>query len=87
MKKRTRSILQELNDLGSSRNADYIIEQRGANLIESATNLLTLISQTYDADTAGEIERRFINAVKSGDVRKFKRGIQKVIENKNNDIK
>ena len=86
MKKRTRSILQELNDLGSSRNADYIIEQRGASLVESATNLLALISQTYDADTAGEIERRFINAIKSGDVRKFKRGIQKVIENKNNDI-
>lgn len=85
MKRRTRSILQELNDLGSSRNADYIIEQRGANLIESATNLLNLIGQTYDADTAGEIERRFINAIKSGDVRKFKRGIQKIIESKNND--
>lgn len=85
MKRRTRSILQELNDLGSSRNSDYIIEQRGANLIESATNLLALIGQTYDADTAGEIERRFINAIKSGDVRKFKRGIQKIIESKNND--
>lgn len=83
MKKRTRSILQELNDLGSSRNSDYIIEQRGANLIESATNLLSLISQTYDSETAGEIERRFINAIKSGDVKKFKRGITKVIENKN----
>lgn len=85
MKKRTRSILQELNDLGSSRNSDYIIEQRGANLIESATNLLNLIGQTYDAETAGEIERRFINAIKSGDVKKFKRGISKVIESKNND--
>jgi hypothetical protein len=83
MKKRTRSILQELNDLGSSRNSDYIIEQRGANLIESATNLLSLIAQTYDSETAGEIERRFINAIKSGDVKKFKRGITKVIENKN----
>lgn len=83
MKKRTRSILQELNDLGSSRNSDYIIEQRGANIIESATNLLSLISQTYDSETAGEIERRFINAIKSGDVKKFKRGITKVIENKN----
>jgi hypothetical protein len=85
MKKRTRSILQELNDLGSSRNSDYIIEQRGANIVESATNLLTLIEQSYDAETAGEIERRFINAIKSGDVRKFKRGIQKIIESKNND--
>lgn len=85
MKKRTRSILQELNDLGSSRNSDYIIEQRGANIVESATNLLILIEQSYDAETAGEIERRFINAIKSGDVRKFKRGIQKIIESKNND--
>tara|TARA_B110000858_G_scaffold79934_1_gene92612 strand:- start:751 stop:1011 length:261 start_codon:yes stop_codon:yes gene_type:complete len=85
MKKRTRSILQELNDLGASRNSEYIIEQRGANIVESATNLLALIGQTYDSSTAGEIERRFINAIKSGDVKKFKRGIQKVIENKNND--
>jgi|TARA_B110000977_G_C10673677_1_gene336696 hypothetical protein len=85
MKKRTRSILQELNDLGASRNSEYIIEQRGANIVESATNLLALIGQTYDSSTAGEIERRFINAIKSGDVKKFKRGIQKVIENKKND--
>lgn len=85
MKKRTRSILQELNDLGSSRNSDYIIEQRGANIVESATNLLSLIEQSYDAETAGEIERRFINAIKSGDVRKFKRGIQKIIESKKDD--
>ena len=33
------------------------------------------------------LERRFINAIKSGDPRKFKRGIAKVIEAKNNDTK
>ena len=57
------------------------------NLIESSINLINRISSTYDDTTAGELERRFINAIKSGDPRKFKRGIAKVIEAKNNDTK
>ena len=48
-------------------------------------NLLNRIASTYDDVTAGELERRFINAIKSGDPKKFRRGIQKVIESKNND--
>jgi hypothetical protein len=85
MKKRTRSILEELNNLNRSRNNDHLIETSGSNIIESAINLLNRISNTYDADTAGELERRFLNAIKSGDAKKFKRGMQKVIESKNND--
>ena len=86
MKKRTRSILEELNNLGRAKDNDLLIETTGSNIIESAINLLNRIGNTYDETTAGELERRFINAIKSGDTKKFKRGIQKVIESKNNDI-
>jgi hypothetical protein len=86
MKKRTRSILEELNNLGRAQNNDLLIETSANNIIESAINLLNRISNTYDESTAGELERRFLNSIKSGDPRKFKRGIQKVIESKNNDI-
>jgi|TARA_B110000977_G_C10626588_1_gene318403 hypothetical protein len=85
MKKRTRSILDELNDLGRQHNSDRLIESSANNIIESSINLLNKISSTYDETTAGELERRFINSIKSGDPRKFKRGITKVIESKNND--
>lgn len=85
MKKRTRSILEELNDLGRNHNNDRLIETTANNLIESSINLLNRIGSTYDDVTSSELERRFINAIKSGDPRKFKRGIQKVIESKNND--
>jgi len=85
MKKRTRSILEELNSLNLSRDADRMIESSASNIIESAINLLNRISNTYDDATAGELERRFLNSIKSGDPRKFKRGIQKVIESKSND--
>jgi hypothetical protein len=82
MRKSTRSILQELNDLGINRNTDLVIESRGSNLIESAINLLTLIREHYDIETASELERRFINAIKSGEPAKFKRGIKRIQESK-----
>lgn len=85
MKKRTRSILEELNNLGSGRNSDHLIESSANNIIESAINLLNRISNTYDESTAGELERRFLNAIKSGDPKKFRRGMQKIIESKQND--
>jgi hypothetical protein len=85
MKKRTRSILEELNNLDRARSNDHLIEATGSNIIESAINLLNKISKTYDETTAGELERRFLNSIKSGDPRKFKRGLQKVIESKKNE--
>ena len=82
MKKRTRSILEELNTLGQRQDTDLQIETTASNIIESARNLIERIENTYDAETADELERRFLNSIKSGDPKKFKRGIQKVIENK-----
>jgi len=64
------------------RDADHLIESTGSNIIESAINLLNKISSTYDADTASDLERKFINSIKTGDPRKFKRSVKKVIENK-----
>ena len=86
MRKSTRSILQELSDLGISRDKDQVIESRGSNLIESSINLLNLIREHYDLETASELERRFLNAIRAGEPAKFKRGIKKIQENKN-DLK
>jgi hypothetical protein len=86
MKKRTRSILDELNTVHGKRDKDYLIEATANNIIESSINLLSRIHATYDVDTASELERRFLNSIKSSDPRKFKRSIQKIIESKNNDV-
>jgi hypothetical protein len=82
MRKSTRSILQELSDIGLSRDTDMIIEARASNIIQSAINLLEMIKENYDIETATELERRFLNSIKAGDGTKFKRGIKKIQENK-----
>jgi len=82
MKKRTRSILQELNNLSMSKNSDHLIETTANNIIESAINLLNRINEQYDEVTASEMERRFLNSIRTGDPKKFKRAIDKIIESK-----
>ena len=86
MKKRTRSILEELNNLHQKRDSDSFIATTGNNIIESAINLLQRINTEHDQETALDLERRFINSIKSSDPRKFKRGLQKVVESKNKEL-
>jgi len=82
MRKRTRSILEELNTIGRKDFADEFIQTAGINLIESTINLFSKIYETYDPITAQDLERRFINAIKSNNTKKFKTGIDKILESK-----
>lgn len=80
MKLRTRSILQELNEIAEVRNTDALIESRAINVINSAINLLENIHKNYDAESADELERRLINAIKGQDTAKFTRGVRRIAE-------
>ena len=85
MKKATRSILEELNNLNFNRNKQHLIETTGTNLIDSVINLFEQINENYSEEESLELERRFINSVKSADPKKFKRGLAKINESKKND--
>ena len=85
MKKQTRSILQEINTLGVTRNNDLLIETTANNIINSSINLLETIYETYGEEVAYELERKFLNSIRTSDPSKFKRGITKVMENKKKD--
>jgi hypothetical protein len=85
MKLRTRTILQELNELAEIRNKDQLLENRATNIINSAINLLESIHLHYESEQAAELERRFINAIRGHDSAKFSRGIKKIVETRNNN--
>jgi hypothetical protein len=82
MRKRTRSILEELSNLHRVDRSDEFIQTTGVNIIESAVNLINKVYETYDKDTAGELERRFLNSIRAGNSKKFKVGVDKIIESK-----
>lgn len=82
MKLRTRSILQELNEIAEVRNKDSLYENRAMNIINSAINLIESLKSNYTVEEADELERRLINAIKGQDPSKFTRGIRKISESK-----
>lgn len=82
MRKATRSILEELNNLGNKNTTDDFIQTTGNNIIESSINLLSKIYKTYDEETALDLEKRFINSIRSNNPRKFKVGVDKIKESK-----
>lgn len=78
VQKRTRSILTELDELLVHKDKSNLIETRANNIINGAINLINHIRENYDAETAGDLERRLLNAIKGQDPAKFSRGIRKL---------
>ena len=82
MKRHTRSLLEELNDIAVQKDTEAVIESRAVHVINSAINLLTLIRENFDPEMAYELERRFLNSIKGADPAKFTRGIRKLRDSK-----
>ena len=82
MQRKTKSLLEELNEVAVKRDGEAVIEARAGHVIDSAINLLQLIREQFDQETAYELERRLINSIKASDPSKFTRGIRKLRDSK-----
>ena len=87
MKKRTRSILEEINSIQPKRDKVQILESRGNNAISSIINLLEMIDTNYDAETAQDLTKRIMLSIKNRDSDRFMRGVKKIRNDKPWDIR
>ena len=78
MRKRTKSILEELDNMEAERDRVHVLENRGQNIIDSAIKLIQMIHENYDQETAADLEKRLVNAIRTQDPRKFGRGVNKI---------
>jgi hypothetical protein len=82
VKRNTRSLLEELNDIAVKKDTEAVIESRATHVIDSAINLIQSIKENFDPETAYELERRLLNSIKAADPSKFTRGIRKLRDSK-----
>ena len=78
--RKTRSILEELNQISVDRDRNHVTSNRGEHVITSAINLIEQIELHYDDKTAKDLTNRLINSIRGKDVNKFSRGIKKIIK-------
>lgn len=82
MRKRTRSILEELNSIIPTKNKHAIIENRAEHIIHSCLNLLQQIEENFSPAEADELQKRFFSSLRNKDPLRFERGIKKMQESK-----
>jgi len=80
MQKRTRSILEELESMYVERDRSHLVESRANNVISSAIRLMEFIDSNYSEEDAEVLNRKLLNAIRSRDLRKFKRSLQRTDE-------
>ena len=84
MRKKTRSILEELQSY-RSQDPDSMIEASAANILESVINLMSRIDHQYGTEVGVKLEKKFINALKTGDIEKFNRSLKRTIRESKNE--
>lgn len=82
MDKKFGSVIDELLDYAPSRNKELFIESRGQQVIASALNLIRLIRESFDEDTAADLSKRLVRSIVSEDQEKFCRRLRAIREAK-----
>jgi hypothetical protein len=81
MQKKTRSLLEELDNIYDEHYADrdrrYIIESRANNVIASAIRLVEQIESAYPEEQAENLVRKLLNAIRMKDAGKFTRTVRR----------
>ena len=85
MHKKTRSLLEELDDLYVQRDQRHVIETRASNVIASAIRLLEQIDLTYSTEQADNLKRKLLNAINQRDPDKFTRSVRRTDANSSNN--
>ncbi len=82
MKKRTRSILEELESMHHVRDSKHVIASRAENIIASAIHLISLMEETYTTEEVDNLTRKLLNSIKQKDSQKFERSLRRINESK-----
>lgn len=78
--KRLWSVVTELTESVPHKSRHHFVETRALQIIAGFENVVRLIESTYDNETAEDLKKRLFNAARTGDSKKFSRGIKHVIE-------
>ena len=77
MQKRTKSLLEELQAYGDTRDINNVIESRASNVIASAINLIEFMQKHYSSDKAELLEKKLLSAIKGKDQARFAKAVRK----------
>ena len=76
--RRSRSILEEISAYVPQKSKEDLIEARAQHIIVSAINLLESIDESFSADDAEALKKRFVSSIRGADPNRFTRMVKRI---------
>lgn len=76
--RRSRSILEEISTYVPVKSKEELIEARAQHIIVSAINLLESIDDSYSAEEAEALKKRFVSSIRGADPNRFTRMVKRI---------
>jgi len=86
VRKHTRSLLEEITNIVPQRDRESFVESKAVHVIASAKYLVEYIQENFNQEQSEDLLKRLFNSLKTGDERKFRRGIKQIKEANNGRI-
>jgi hypothetical protein len=84
MLRKTRSILEEIDQMYIERDLNTVVESRAETLINGMVRLLEYIDQKYDEESAQLLNRKLLNAIRARDASKFTKRLKEANTSEDN---
>lgn len=75
MKRRTRSILEEIASCAPGTTKRNVVEDKSQHVLTSAINIIREFYDVYTKEEALDLHKKFINSIRSLDEKKFYRSL------------
>ena len=75
MKRRTRSILEEIASCAPGTTKRNVVEDKSQHVLSSAINIIREFYDVYTKEEALDLHKKFINSIRSLDEKKFYRSL------------
>lgn len=76
--RRSKSILEEISSYIPQKNKEDLIEARAQHIIVSAINLLESIDESFSAEEADALKKRFVSSIRGADPNRFTRMVKRI---------
>jgi hypothetical protein len=76
--RKSRSILEEISTYVPQKSKEDLIEARAQHIIVSAINLLESIDESFSADDAEILKKRFVSSIRGADPNRFTRMVKRI---------
>lgn len=83
----TKRLLEELNSIVLTEGAEQLIESKARHVISNAINVIESMYRSFPHETAYDLEKKMMNAIRSRAPEKFTRNVSKITNEKQSTLR